>query len=184
MTMRINPLAAFRLPNGSQSVPGRPVDVPDAFGADVVGSGRAVDMDRVLQPGREFNAVVSSSGALTAAGATVLSSADMSAARALASAVMPPELEPTNWFPDQLFTGRNGWLYGRSSSNALDFVRVDPSTRIRTVTANPFGVSSPQQIRTVIATSRPGIIFAVIGESSQTAASIASRMPAADTPFN
>ncbi len=143
MTMRINPLVAFRLPNGTLSVPGRPVDVPDALGAELVGSGRAVDLDGALQP-----------------------------ARPIANGVMPPELAPVDWFPDQLYSGRHGWLYGRSSSNALDFVRVDPATRNRTVTANPFGVSAPQQIRTVVSTSRPGVLFAVIGESSQTAQSM------------
>lgn len=102
----------------------------------------------------------------------LFSSAEVSAVRELAANTMPPELQPTNWFSDQLFSGGHGFLYGRSISNFLDFVRVDPVTRTRTVTANPFSVSSPQTIRTVITTSVPGLIFAVIGESSQTATSM------------
>ena len=112
-------------------------------------------------------------GALVGAGGDVLISAsDMAAVAGLAPSAMPPELQPTNWFSDQLFSGGHGYLYGRSISNFLDFVRVDPLTRTRTVTANPFGVSSPQTIRTVVTTSVPGLIFACIGESGQTVTSM------------
>ena len=52
MTMRINPMVAFRLPDGNLSSPGVIVTVSRAFGAEVVGSGRAVDVDLTLQPGR------------------------------------------------------------------------------------------------------------------------------------
>jgi hypothetical protein len=73
MTMRINPLAAFRLPSGALSVPGTIVEVPDAFGAEVVGSGRATDFDGALQPGRQSAlAVTPSSGAVDASGNPVL----------------------------------------------------------------------------------------------------------------
>ncbi|MFN4114960.1 MAG: hypothetical protein ACK4F7_00480 [Inhella sp.] len=51
--MRINPLTVFRLPDGTLSSPGVIVDVPLAFGAEVVGLRRAVDVDLALQPGRE-----------------------------------------------------------------------------------------------------------------------------------
>ena len=51
MTMRINPLVAFRLPSGSLSVPGTIVTVDLAFGTEVCGSGRAVDVDNARNPG-------------------------------------------------------------------------------------------------------------------------------------
>lgn len=52
MPMRINPKTAFLLPGGGISTPGVIVTVPDAFGAEVVGSGRASDVDLALWPGR------------------------------------------------------------------------------------------------------------------------------------
>lgn len=52
MTMRINPVVAFRLENGTISTPGVIVTVSRAFGAQVVGDGRAIDVDLTLQPGR------------------------------------------------------------------------------------------------------------------------------------
>jgi hypothetical protein len=114
----------------------------------------------------------SAASIVNTAGQEVFNATDIQAAQNLAVAAMPPELTPTNWFPDQLFSGGNGFLYGRSSSNFLDFVRIDPATRSRTVVANPFGVSSPQLIRTVVTTSIPGVLLAVIGEGSQTATSM------------
>ena len=50
MTMRINPLVAFRLPSGALSVPGTIVDVDLAFGTEVCGSGRAIDVDNLANP--------------------------------------------------------------------------------------------------------------------------------------
>jgi hypothetical protein len=102
----------------------------------------------------------------------ILSAADVAAAASLAPNAMPPELQPTNWFSDELFSGGHNLLYGREIANRLNFVRVNPVTRARTVTANPFGVSSPQLIRTIVTTSVPGLLFACIGESTQTAASM------------
>lgn len=56
MTMRISPIAVFRLPDGTSSTPGSVVTVSRAFGAEVVGAGRAVDVDGTLQPGRDRTA--------------------------------------------------------------------------------------------------------------------------------
>ena len=73
MTMRINPTAVFRLPSGSLSVPGTVVEVSDAFGAEIVGSGRAVDFDGALHPGRQSAlATVPNSSAIDASGNAVL----------------------------------------------------------------------------------------------------------------
>ena len=109
---------------------------------------------------------------VTGNGNVLIEAEDLVAVQNLAANSMPPELEPTNWYSDQFFSGGHGFIYGRSASNFLDFVRVDTTTRSRIVIPNPFGVSSPQTIRTVVTTSVPGIIFACIGESSQTATSM------------
>ena len=86
---------------------------------------------------------------------------------------MPPELQPLDWWPDRFFAADGQYLYGHSSNNALDFVRVNRTDRSRTVVANPFGVSSPRAIRTIWASQRqPGLLLAAVGESSQTAASM------------
>lgn len=54
MPMRINPKTAFLLPGGGFSTPGVTVTVPEAFGAEVVGAGRAIDVDLALWPGRSL----------------------------------------------------------------------------------------------------------------------------------
>lgn len=86
---------------------------------------------------------------------------------------MPPELEPVDWWPDRLINGDDTWLYGHSSANALDFVRIRRSDRARTVVANPFGDSAPRGIRTIWASrTTPGLLLCAVGQASQTAASM------------
>ena len=83
-----------------------------------------------------------------------------------------PELEPVDWFPDFLLNGSSAYLYGRSASDARDFVRIDPVTRARTVVTNPWSVSSPRAIRSIMVTSASGVLLCSVGASSQTAASM------------
>lgn len=86
---------------------------------------------------------------------------------------LPPELEPVDWWPDRLVNGDAQYLYGHSSSNALDFVRIDRASRSRTVVANPFADSAPRGIRTIwVSTTTPGLLLCAVGQASQTAASM------------
>ena len=86
---------------------------------------------------------------------------------------MPPELKPLDWHPDRFLYADATYLYGYSSSNALDFVRLTHADRTRVVTANPFGTASPRYLRTVWASpTTPGLLLAAVGEPSQTAASM------------
>lgn len=82
-----------------------------------------------------------------------------------------PELEPVDWFPDRFWNGDASYLYGHSSSSAYDFVRVNPSTRVRTVVTNPFSLSAGG-IRSIIVTSVPGTLLAVVGSTTTGQASM------------
>ena len=86
---------------------------------------------------------------------------------------LPPELQPVDWWPDRLVNGDDTWLYGHSSANALDFVRIRRSDRNRTVVANPFSDSAPRGIRTIwVSRTTPGLLLCAVGQASQTAASM------------
>jgi hypothetical protein len=81
-----------------------------------------------------------------------------------------PELEPLNWFPDRYLNGDGTHLYGHSATDGRDFVRLNPVSREKTTVVNPFGVSAPRAIRSVMVTSAPGVVLVSVGQASGSSA--------------
>ena len=119
--------------------------------------------------GNEVNFVTDADGNIT--GLEAPSGAVLDTATLVPLAAIP-ELEPLDWFPDRYLAGDGTYLYGSSLSDSRDFVRLNPVTRSTTTVSNPFGLSSPRAIRSIMTTTVAGLLLCSCGETSQTAASM------------
>ena len=80
-----------------------------------------------------------------------------------------PELAPTDWYGDCLLAADATYLYGMSSSEFRDFVRINKTTRAREVVgavAAGWGLVASSGIRAIVATSTPGTLILAFGNPS------------------
>lgn len=152
-----------------------PGDTPSLDGsvaADLVNGGKAMYISE-RESNKEMSDVkanvdpVTGGISLTAAGAEIY----IEDINSRADGVVP-ELEPLDWFPDRYLAGDGSYLYGSSSTDARDFVRINPTTRNKTTVTNPFGLSGSRAIRSIMTTSINGVLLCSCGETSTTAASM------------
>ena len=77
-----------------------------------------------------------------------------------------PEIKPVDWIQDSILGCDDTYLYGKSSSEFRDFVRINKATRVREVVgaaAAGWGLVASAGIRSICTTSVPGTLLLAFG---------------------